>query len=76
MMLKQPSLPAIVVTHTPPSQQLLNITKAALDHAEAEAERLRDALRAIIAYYDEHGVRSKGMDMILADCRKLLEETR
>ena len=35
--------------------------------------RYRDALQSIISHYDEQGgARSRGMDMILADCRKLL----
>lgn len=42
--------------------------------AAVENERLRDALRAVIAHYDEHGARTRGMDMVLADCRKLLDD--
>ena len=45
-----------------------------LSVAIREREKLRDALRAVIAHYDEQGARTRGMDMILADCRKLLEE--
>jgi hypothetical protein len=45
-----------------------------LSVAIREREKLRDALRAVIAHYDEHGARTTGMDMVIADCRKLLEE--
>ena len=41
-----------------------------------EVEMLRDAIRAIIAHYDEFGPRTRGMDMILNDCRELLEKYR
>lgn len=42
----------------------------------AQEEALRDALRSIIAHYDNFGARTRGMDMILAECRKLLEIER
>jgi hypothetical protein len=49
------------------------MTKGDMVNVE-QRDRLRDALRAVIAHYDEHGAKTRGMDMILADCRKLLEE--
>jgi hypothetical protein len=45
----------------------------AAEELMAENTRLRDALQGIISHYDEFGARTRGMDMILADCRRLLE---
>ena len=50
------------------------VNEGQLIRCRAENGKLCDAIRSVIAHYDEHGARTRGMDMILNDCRKLLEE--
>ena len=40
--------------------------------AARREQKLVEALLGIIAHYDEFGARTTGMDMLLADCRKLV----
>ena len=53
---------------------LRNETRIRHRECNDKIEKLRNALTAIISHYDEFGARTRGMDLILNDCRKLLEE--
>lgn len=42
---------------------------------KAETEQLRDALRVVIAHCAEWASIPRGLEMILVDCRKLVDRT-
>ena len=58
---------------TPASQQLLNITKGMLDHAEAEIERLKDELSGTIKVREQAFERITNLTADLAAERDLVQ---